>query len=70
MNVMEAKIMKISSENFCLCWMLFWTGVAWDQFSSELNNLLSSCLYNLKKVKVTMTSPNPSPPRPNPIPKI
>ena len=27
MNVMEAKIMKISSENFCLCWMLFWTGV-------------------------------------------
>ena len=26
-----------------------------------------SCLYNLKKVKVTMNSPNPSPPRPNPI---
>ena len=30
---MEAKIMKISSENFCLCWMLFWTGVVHHHYS-------------------------------------
>ena len=27
MHLLEVKVMKISSENFFLCWMLFWTGM-------------------------------------------
>ena len=32
---MEAKIMKISSKNFSLCWMLFWTGVILHPYCPE-----------------------------------
>ena len=43
---MEAKIIKISSENFFLCWMLFWTGV---------DNFLSSALILSLHVPATIS---------------
>ena len=39
----EAKIMKISSENFCLCWMLFWTGVKDAEHKRILFNNFPFC---------------------------